>query len=94
MNTIVSFKDLSDLSVVLCKMRSRYDVTIRWCFTLVRLSVRSWCSLQIKLPTITTLAAVQADRERPIFPSFNTLLQSILFNNLSRLVLLNMLCWT
>jgi len=26
--------------------------------------------------------------------SLNTLLQSILFSNLSRLVLLNMLCWT
>jgi len=29
-----------------------------------------------------------------IFPSFNTLMQSILFSNLSRLVLLNKLCWT
>jgi len=37
-------------------MSSRYDVTSCWCFTLVRLSVRPWCSLQIKLPTSTTLA--------------------------------------
>jgi len=41
MNTIVSFKDLFDLSVVLCKMHARCDVTIRWCIILVRLSVRS-----------------------------------------------------
>jgi len=38
MNIILSFKDLFDLSIVLCKMHSRYDVTICWCFTLVRLS--------------------------------------------------------
>jgi len=39
MNTIVSLKDMFHLSVVLCKMHSRYDVTIRWCFsfTLVKL---------------------------------------------------------
>jgi len=29
-----------------------------------------------------------------IFQSFNTLLQSILFSNLSILVMLNKLCWT
>jgi len=32
-------------------MHSRYDVIICWCFTLVRLSARPWCRLQIKLPT-------------------------------------------
>jgi len=55
---------------------------------------RDSASLHIKLPTSTVLAAVQADRDMSIFPSFNRLLQSILFSILFTLVLLNMLCWT
>jgi len=61
MNTIVAFKDLFGLSVVLCKMHLRHDDTIRWCLTLMRLSVKPWRSLQIKLLTSTMLAAVRAD---------------------------------
>jgi len=40
------------------------------------------------------LAAIEADHGRPLSSSFNILLQSILFSNVSRLVLLNKLCWT
>jgi len=61
---ILSSEDLFDLSDVFMQMHLSYDVTIRWCFTLARLSVSPWCSLQVKLPTSTTLAAVQADRGR------------------------------
>jgi len=51
-------------------------------------------SMHIKSRTSTTLIAVQADCRRPLSsPSFDTLLLSILFANLSRLVLLNILCW-
>jgi len=41
-----------------CKMHLRFEVTIQWCFMLMRPSVRSWWSLQNKLPTSTMLAAV------------------------------------
>jgi len=59
MINIVSFKDLF--------FRCFYaKCTIHWCFMLVRLSVRPWCSLQIKLPTSTMLAVVQADRGWPL----------------------------
>jgi len=44
----------------------------------------------IKFPPSTKLPAVQADRGRPLSsPSFDRLLLSIIFSNLSRLVLLN-----
>ena len=68
MNTTVSFKGLS----FLYKMHLRYDVTIRWCFTLVQLSVsarqdavcRSNCQW---LQYLLSLAAVQADHGRPVY---------------------------
>jgi len=68
------------------KTHSRYDVIIHWCLT-----PKTFCHalLQITLPTNIMFAAVQAHRD--IFPSFNTLLQSILFSNLPRLVLLNVM---
>jgi len=40
MNNIVSFKDVFDLSVILCKMHLRYDITIHWCCMLMKLSAR------------------------------------------------------
>ena len=38
--------------------------SFRWCFTLVRLSARPRCSLQIKLPTSTMLVAVQIEADQ------------------------------
>jgi len=79
MNTIVSFKDLLDLSTVSCKMHSRYDITICWCFTLAKLSAKPWCSLQIKLPTSIMLNAVQANRGWPLFSYFSKYIAAVDF---------------
>jgi len=53
MKNIVSFKDLFDLSFVF--MQNAFEIMTSL-FTDASLSVRPWCSLQIKMPTSTMLA--------------------------------------
>jgi len=84
---IFSFKDMFDVSAVLQQkaFETLSPFTDAW-----RLRDFRHASLHIKSPASTKLPAVQADRGRPLSsPSFDRLLLSIIFSNLSRLVLLN-----
>jgi len=94
MNIIVSFEGVSDVSVVL--LQNAYTMTSPFadascCMTFC------YASLQIKLPTSTVCCSdgVHNDRRQSLvtYHFFNTLLQSILFCSMSRLILLNVLCW-
>jgi len=81
------------VSAVLLQKRIRDDVNIHWCLTPVRLSATPRCAAY----QLSNQHKVYCCSGRPwtasIFPSFDTLqLLSILFTNLSRLVLLNILC--
>jgi len=66
MNIIVSFKNLCDLSVVSMQNAFKMWRQHSLMFHARETFCQSWCSLQIKLPTSTTLAAIQADSGRPL----------------------------
>jgi len=81
-----------NLSVVLCKMHSRYDI-IRWCLTLARLSATPCCRSNCQpIQCLMLFKQIVHGLYLP-HPIFQYIAAVNLFSNLSRLVLLNVLCW-
>ena len=96
MNTIVLFKDLFDLSIVFVQ----YSFEIWRHHSLMLRAHKTFCQTlvqsadQIVNKYNASCCSMRSWMMASIFPSFNILLQLILFSNLSRLVLLNKLFWT